>query len=276
MKSLGFHVAHFPRTRTSVAEVPAQLRGVELDHQAAEDQRQAQHRGQHDGQAQLGVGPAAGQHHGHGDHCQREVDQPQGGVGLHMPVGQVSGHGVRPREGGRGRVAQPYSVPVLTMGCVSLVGAQHDQQVADHGGLALVVELHDGALGQALERRLDHATAPCTILWRAADDGFGLLAAQHHLRDLGRIGQVAELGVLDHHAGVGEALLQFFAQARGGRSSPSAAWSRPGPGRRLVVGELRGHVADGGLGLHPDVVLEVVDLEHRLRAVVARARPPRR
>ena len=37
------------------------------------------------------------------------------------------------------------------------VGAEHDQQVADHRRLALLVELHLAALGEQLQRHLDHA-----------------------------------------------------------------------------------------------------------------------
>ena len=37
------------------------------------------------------------------------------------------------------------------------VGAQHDEQVGDYGRLALVGELDDLPLGQALECALDHA-----------------------------------------------------------------------------------------------------------------------
>jgi hypothetical protein len=60
-----------------------------------------------------------------------------------------------------------------------------------------------------------------------ADDGLGLLAAQHHLGDLGRIGQVRELGVFHRHAGGLEALLQFGAQGRMATSPSRAAWSSP-------------------------------------------------
>ena len=44
------------------------------------------------------------------------------------------------------------------------------------------------------------------------DNGLGLLAAEHHLRDLRGIGQMRQPGFLDEHAGLGYALLQFFLQ----------------------------------------------------------------
>ena len=97
------------------------------------------------------------------------------------------------------------------------------------------------------------------------DDRLGLLSAQHHLRDLRCIRKVREFGVLDDDAGLVEAVGQLADQRL--RDAVLA-----GPQRRLVraigltfvVGIARGKVPDRGFGLHADVLLVVLDIEHRL------------
>ena len=88
-------------------------------------------------------------------------------------------------------------------------GAQHDQQVRHHGRPALVVELHDAAFGEALERHLHHADRAEHDLLARADDGFRLLPAQHRARDFRRVGEVREPRVFDVQPGLLEAFLQL-------------------------------------------------------------------
>ena len=95
------------------------------------------------------------------------------------------------------------------------LAAEHDEQIADHGGLALLVEVHDMFFGELLERHVDHAHRAVYDLLARGDDGLGLLAAQHGLRDLGRVGQMRETRLLDVHAGLFEPLMQFLAQRDG-------------------------------------------------------------
>ena len=72
-----------------------------------------------------------------------------------------------------------------------------------------VIELHDAAFGQALQRHLHHADRAEHDLLARADDGFGLLPSQHRARDFRRVGEVSESRVFDVQPGLLEALLQL-------------------------------------------------------------------
>ena len=67
----------------------------------------------------------------------------------------------------------------------------------------LVILMGIGALAMLLPQAwAQNASLNDTASLAAGNAGLGLLAAQHHLGDLGRVGQVAELGVLHLDAGV--------------------------------------------------------------------------
>src|SRR5690348_7415694 len=70
-----------------------------------------------------------------------------------------------------------------------LLAAQHDQQVGHHGGFAFFVELDDVLFFEPAQRELDHADRALNDFHPGADDGAGLLLAQHGLGDLGGIRQ---------------------------------------------------------------------------------------
>ena len=144
--------------------------------------------------------------------------------------------------------------------------AEHDQQIADHGGLALLVEIDDVFFGQFLERHVDHAHRAVHDLLARGDDGLGLLAAQHGLRDLRCVGEMRDPGLLHLHAGLFEPLMQLLAQGNGHGVTPA-------PQREfillaIVIGVAAGEMAHGRLALHGDVMLVVVDVEASLRGVL--------
>ena len=102
-----------------------------------------------------------------------------------------------------------------------------------------------------------------------ADDGLGLLAAKHGARDLRRVGEVRELRLLDPHPGELHARLQLRAQGVGHRVGAAAERDLVGVVLlALVVVVARGHVAQRRFALHAHEVLEVVDVEERLRRVL--------
>ena len=75
------------------------------------------------------------------------------------------------------------------------------------------------------------------------NDGLGLLAAQHGLRDLGRVGQMREPRLLHLHAGLFEPLMQFLAQGDGNGVAPAA--QREFVLLTVVVGIAAGEMAHG-------------------------------
>ena len=81
---------------------------------------------------------------------------------------------------------------------------------------------------KSCERHLDHAHRAGDDLAARGDDGLRLLAAEHRLGDLRRVGEVAQAGLLDDDARLREPLGELHAQ-RLARPRPRcrAAWSRP-------------------------------------------------
>src|SRR5690606_828889 len=82
-------------------------------------------------------------------------------------------------------------------GLGAAVSAEHDQQVADHLRLALLVRFDHAVLLQLGQRHLDHAHGAGDDPGARGDHRVGLLALQHGLRDFRGIGEVADPG-LDH------------------------------------------------------------------------------
>ncbi len=70
-----------------------------------------------------------------------------------------------------------------------ILGAQHHHEVADHGRLALVIELDDVCSDNARSAMSTIVTAAVTIFWRAQMMA-RLLTPQHHAGDFRRVGQV--------------------------------------------------------------------------------------
>src|SRR5499427_10590087 len=60
-----------------------------------------------------------------------------------------------------------------------LFAAQHHEQVGHHRGLTLLIQFHHALLLQSLQREPDHADRSLDDLHPGADDGAGLLLAQH-------------------------------------------------------------------------------------------------
>jgi len=150
------------------------------------------------------------------------------------------------------------------------LAAEHHHEVGCHRSLALFVKLDDAVIGELLECHVDHAHGTLHDLLAGRDDRFGLLAAQHRLCDLGRVGKVGESGVIDKDAGGGEPVLEFGAQCVGDLLDVGA--QRDGDVARVVilhvvVGVDAGDVAKGGLGLHAHVALVVIHVEDGLGGV---------
>jgi len=78
-----------------------------------------------------------------------------------------------------------------------VLAAEDDEQVADHRRFPLLVQLHHVVLAQPRQRHLHHAHRALHDARPRRDDGARLLPLEHGLRDLGRVGEVAEAG-LDH------------------------------------------------------------------------------
>jgi hypothetical protein len=103
------------------------------------------------------------------------------------------------------------------------------------------------------KRRFDHAHRAGHDLVPRADDGHGLLAAQHHLRDFGCIRQVRELGVEHLDAGAGEAQVQLGLERVATASRPArSVVSSASQVLAAVIGVEGRQMADRGLGLDAD------------------------
>ena len=61
-----------------------------------------------------------------------------------------------------------------------------------------------------VERPVDHAHRALDDLLAGGDDRLGLLAAEHGLGDLGRVGEMREARLVDLDAGLGQALLELL------------------------------------------------------------------
>jgi uncharacterized membrane-anchored protein len=139
-----------------------------------------------------------------------------------------------------------------------LITAEHDHQVAHHRCFALLVELDDALLVQARERHVDHANRTLDDLRARRHDGVCLLPAQHRLRDLRGIGEMADPHLDDLDSGDRDALGHLLRQLA--RDDVSRAAQRRGLPPGIVVGVRRRHVPERRFGLNPD---EVVVAVHR-------------
>ena len=70
-----------------------------------------------------------------------------------------------------------------------LVRTQNDKQIRNHLGPAFVVQDDYVGILKALERLVHHGDGAFHDLFARRDDGSGLLALEHRLRDLGSIGE---------------------------------------------------------------------------------------
>jgi hypothetical protein len=96
-----------------------------------------------------------------------------------------------------------------------LVTAQHDHQIAHHGRFALLVKVDDVALTQPVERHLDHPDSTVDDARAGSDDRIRLLASQHRLRDLRRVGEVTDAHLDDLHAGDDDASSHLLGELAG-------------------------------------------------------------
>ena len=109
-----------------------------------------------------------------------------------------------------------------------VVAAQHHQQVGHHGGLALLVQIYQIALVQALEGHFHHAHGAVHDHLAGVDDGRGLLTLQHDGCDLGGVGQIGDAGFDDLQTGLGHLGLDLVTDAAGHHFTGAA--------QRAVVG----------------------------------------
>ena len=146
-----------------------------------------------------------------------------------------------------------------------MLAAEDDQQVADHGGLALFVQLDGALLLEHLQRHVHHADGAFDDFAPRRDDGAGLLAPQHRGGDFLRVSQVTDSRFQHLHAGLRQPRLNFTLELLGHLERVAAQAHLPFLVR--VVGVLRRQVAQGRFGLHVDVVVVVIHLERRLGGI---------
>ena len=77
------------------------------------------------------------------------------------------------------------------------IAAQDHQQIRNHRGSAVVVELNNLVSTQVIERLLDHTDGPLDNLRSSRHDRAGLLTLKHRCCDFGSISQMANPG-FDH------------------------------------------------------------------------------
>src|SRR5215469_15525536 len=146
-----------------------------------------------------------------------------------------------------------------------LVAAQNDKHVADHGRLALLVELDDAVDGEPGQSRLDHADRAVHDLLAGGHDRVGLLPAEHGVRDFRSVAELRDPGLDDVHARRGDPLGHV-------RTEPAGDLRCAGPQARLagavvVVGVAAGSLPRGYLGLDADETGHVIYGEDRLGGV---------
>ena len=115
------------------------------------------------------------------------------------------------------------------------------------------------------ERHLDHPDGALDDPRSRGDDRVGLLAAQHRLGDLGRVGEVADPHLDDLHTGDRDPLGHLLGELAGDVVGRAAQRHAAGPG---VVVRMGGRdVPQRRLGLHLHEVDVVIDGVQRARGV---------
>ena len=71
-----------------------------------------------------------------------------------------------------------------------LIAAQHDHEIGNHLGFALLIKLDDLVFAQLVKCHLDHADRPLNDHLTGINDGRRLLALEHDRRNFGRISQM--------------------------------------------------------------------------------------
>src|SRR5882757_1760328 len=82
-----------------------------------------------------------------------------------------------------------------------LIAAEYDHQIADHRGLAFLVQLDDVALTQLAQGHFHHADGALDNAGTGRDDRIGLLSAQHRLGNFGGISKMTDPYLDDFHTG---------------------------------------------------------------------------
>ncbi len=142
------------------------------------------------------------------------------------------------------------------------IGAEDDQEVADHGGFALIVQLDHIFDRELFQCHFDHADRTQNNFLSSRDDGFSLLAPKHGAGDLRCIGQVVESSFLDHDTGLVEAFLEFGLERHGDFAGVAAQGDLFLSMLALIIGVRGGQVADGGFALNGYELLVIIDIEH--------------
>ena len=170
----------------------------------------------------------------------------------------------RPRRIGTA-VSAGSHFPALTTGCVPRSEQSTTSRLLTIVGLLGVVQLDDLLTGEPLQGHLDHADRPLDDLLPRRDHGAGLLALEHGVGDLGRVGQVADPGLQDLDPRLLEPVLDLGLEVLGdlGRVAPQ----RDLPLGVRVIRVAQRHVPQGGLALDVDEVVVIVDVEERLGRV---------
>ena len=95
------------------------------------------------------------------------------------------------------------------------IAAEYDQQVADHGCLAFVIQFDHAAVAQLIQRQFNHANGTFDDSSARRDDGAGLLALQHGVRYFLSIGEMTDARLDDLDACLRQTLLDFLLQVFG-------------------------------------------------------------
>jgi len=124
----------------------------------------------------------------------------------------------------------------------------------------LLIHGHDALIVDLVQRVLHHGHRALDNLLPGGDHRGRLLALQHRLGDLRRVGQRADPGFHDLQAGDGHPSRQLASQLLSDafRGAPQCFLA----GTRIVVGMRTGDVPQGRLGLHGDELAIVLDGEH--------------
>ena len=147
------------------------------------------------------------------------------------------------------------------------VAAKHHQQVADHGGFALLVQLDDRFSGQLLQGHFDHAHRAFHDGAPGGYDRRGLLALQHGVGDLGGVRQVVDPRFDNFHTGNMQALADLMGQLVVHFIHPRAQGDGGGFVFPVVVAEQPGKLTHGRLALYFDEIRVIFDLENGFEGI---------
>ena len=155
-----------------------------------------------------------------------------------------------------------------------MVAAQHHKEVADHGSLALLIQLHHAAFGKTLQCHFHHAYRTLYDHLAGINDGGRLLALQHDGCDLGGVGKVGDAGLDDLDASLRYPLLDLTANTGGDQLAGAAQTAVIGDavaGGIYIGGDIvriqPNDIAQGAIALQGKEFLVVIDIKDRLGGI---------